>query len=134
MSDLKFYYGWVNLGDPFKVSTNVTPGGLDLTDPSLVTSAEPYACTVPNGCAGTGTFSAAAPGLIADGMVSGSSYNGVVTLHFDTPIATFIVENPRAIAGVNGVGIAVRSYAVTYDTQGGSVHAARKTPLSSPSG
>ena len=120
MSDLKFYYGWVNLGDPFVVSTNVAPDGLDLTDSSLVTSAQPYACTVPNGCAGTGTFSAAAPGLIADGMVTGQSYNGVVTLHFATPITTFTVTNPRTISGVNGVGIAVRSYAVIYDTQGGS--------------
>ena len=120
MSDLKFYYGWVNFGDPFKVSTNVAPGGLDLTDSSLVTTAQPYACTLPNGCVGTGTFSAAAPGIIADGMVAGSSYNGVLTLHFETPITTFIVENPRTISGVNGVGIAVRSYAVIYDTQGGS--------------
>ena len=120
MSDLKFYYGWVNLGDPFVVSTNVAPDGLDLTDSTLVTSAAPYACTVPNGCVGTGTFSAAALGLIADGMIAAKAYNGVLTLHFATPITTFTVTNPRTISGQNGVGIAVRSYAVIYDTQGGS--------------
>jgi uncharacterized repeat protein (TIGR02543 family) len=53
-------------------------------------------------------------------MVTGQSYNGVVTLHFATPITTFTVTNPRTISGQNGVGIAVRSYAVIYDTQGGS--------------
>jgi uncharacterized repeat protein (TIGR02543 family) len=120
MSDLKFYYGWVNLGDPFVVSTNVAPAGLDLTDSTLVTSAAPYACTVPNGCVGTGTFSAAALGLIADGMIAAKAYNGVLTLHFATPITTFTVTNPRTVSGQNGVGIAVRSYAVIYDTQGGS--------------
>jgi hypothetical protein len=116
MSDLKFYYGFVNLGDPFVVSTNVSQDGLDFTDSSLVTSALPYACT--GNCAGTGTLTSS--GLIADAMVSGSVYSGVLTLHFDTPITTFTVVNPRTIAGVNGVGIEVRSYAVVYDTQGGS--------------
>lgn len=116
MSDLKFYYGWINLGDPFVVSTNVAPDGLDLTDSSVVTSIQPYACA--GDCAGTGTLTSS--GLIADGMVLNSVYNGVVTLHFDTPITTFIVNNPRTRSGVNGVGIEVRSYAVVYDTQGGS--------------
>lgn len=120
MSDLKFYYGWINLNDAIYVSTNVAPDGLNLTDSSLVTSAQPYACTVGNGCVGTGTFSAAAPGLIADGMIAAKAYNGVLTLHFATPITTFTVTNPRSGSGQNGVGIAVRSYAVVYDTQGGS--------------
>ena len=116
MSDLKVYYGWVNINDPFTLSTNVAPSGLDLTDSSLVTSALPYACS--NDCVGTGTLTSS--GLIASGMVSGSVYNGVLILHFATPISTFTVANPRTVAGVNGLGITVRSYAVTYDTQGGS--------------
>lgn len=98
------------------MSTNVAPSGLNLTDSSVVTSALPYACT--GNCAGTGTLTSS--GLIADAMVSSSVYSGVLTLHFATPVTTFTVKNPRTVAGVNGVGIEVRSYAVTYDTQGGS--------------
>lgn len=105
VSDLRLFYGWVNLGDEAIVTTNVASSGIDFTDSSVATSISDYLCS--GDCAGTGTLTSG--GKIADGMVSGSRYNGEVRLHFATPITSITVSsmNGRTIPGYNGFGFQI---------------------------
>ncbi len=127
ISDLKLAYGWVNEGDPSQISTNVAPGGLDLTDTSILT-ASTSSC-LPGAC--PGPISYTATGLLEPPVNSrGNSYMGTLTLHFATPITSITVlgpaDRPAAAgsygAGLNGIGfsIPVVTYAATFNSNGGS--------------
>ena len=127
ISDLTLSYGWVNEGDPSQISTNVAPGGLDLTDTSILT-ASTNTCT-PGAC--PGPISYTATGLIEPPVNSrGNSYMGTLTLHFATPITSITVLGPADRpapagsygAGLNGIGfsIPVVTYAATFNSNGGS--------------
>jgi uncharacterized repeat protein (TIGR02543 family) len=137
ISDLKLAYGWFNEGDPSQISTNVAPGGLDLTDTSILT-ASTNTCT-PNAACPGGPVSYTSTGLIqAPASSAGNSYMGTLTLHFATPITSITVlgpaDRPNPIGGsygrgVNGVGfsIPVVTYAATFNSNGGSGTMANQT-------
>jgi uncharacterized repeat protein (TIGR02543 family) len=129
ISDLKLAYGWVNEGDPSQISTNVAPGGLDLTDTSILT-ASTNTCT-PNAACPGGPVSYTSTGLIqAPASSAGNSYMGTLTLHFATPITSITVLGPADRpapagsygAGLNGIGfsIPVVTFAATFNSNGGS--------------
>ncbi len=105
ISDLKLFYGWVNIGDEVIVTTNVASSGVDFTDASIATSISDYLCT--GDCGGTGTLTSG--GKIANGMSAGSRYNGEVRLHFATPITSITVSamNGRTAPGYNGIGFQI---------------------------
>ena len=120
VSDLDFTYGFVDFGDFSKVSTNVSgPGGLDLTDPSIVTSHLPYSCPPASDCVGMASLTAS--GLIqSPDSTPAVHYNGEIKLHFATPITSITVlgpsDRPNPGGNVFGFSIPVVTHTVTFNS------------------
>ncbi len=134
ISDLRLYYGWLNEGDPSQVFTNQAPGGLDLTDSSILISSSnsclPVACPAAPSYSATGLIKA------PDGS-AGNSYIGDLQLHFATPITSITVVGPADRpapagsfgAGLNGIGfsIPVVTHTVTFNSNFGSATTTTQT-------
>ena len=124
VSDLQLSYGWIDTGDFSKVSTNVSgPGGLDLTDSSIVTSHVLDSCPPASDCAGMASLTAT--GLIqAPNTTPAVRYNGKLQLEFATPITSITVLGPadRTQPGGNAFGfsIPVVTHTVTFNSNFGS--------------
>ena len=127
ISDLRLYYGWLNEGDYSQVLTNLAPGGLDLTDSSILISSS-NSC-VPGVCPGAPTYTATGLIKAPDGS-AGNSYIGNIQLHFATPITSITVLGPADRpapagsygAGQNGMGfsIPVVTHTVTFNSNYGT--------------
>lgn len=105
ISDLQLFYGWVNQGDQSIVSTDVSPGGLDFTASGLVVSHNEYANC--GDCYGTAALDASGQ-IKAPNATTGRAYNGVIQLHFDTPIRWIQILGPGTrtdLSGTNGFGV-----------------------------
>lgn len=131
VADLQLSYGWVDSGDYSKVSTNVSgPGGLDLTDSSIVTSHVADACPPASDCLGMASLTAT--GLIqAPNATPAVRYNGKIQLHFATPITSITVLAPadRTLPGGNAFGfsIPVVTHTVTFNSNFGTATTSTQT-------
>ncbi len=129
VSDLRLYYGWVNNGDQSVVSTSASPSGLDFTTTGVVVAHDQYANC--GDCYGTAALDASGQ-IKAPNATSGRAYNGVIQLHFDTPITWIQILGPGTrtdLSGTNGFGIdiPVVTNTVTFMANDGGAGTASQT-------